>query len=281
MKAYQKTDFRNRPHLAPLRLMLVRFALLCWGVLFCAGARAQDGRITLDVRNVPLEEAMARIEQQGEYSFLYNKTLLDVSRKVTLRVEAQPLRRVLDRLFAGSGIDYTLRGRQIILSQRPAVRTQAPVHTEQNVITGHVLDKNGTPLVGVSIIIEGTTNGTTTNTDGSFRLKANTGNVLTVSYLGFETTKVAVTAGRNAYEITLQESTEVLDDVVVVGYGVQKKASITGAITNISGKALKVNSTVNTSTALAGTIAGINSRMSDGRPGATTKISIRGMDSPL
>ena len=204
MKAYQKTDFRNRPHLAPLRLMLVRFALLCWGVLFCAGARAQDGRITLDVRNVPLEEAMARIEQQGEYSFLYNKTLLDVSRKVTLRVEAQPLRRVLDRLFAGSGIDYTLRGRQIILSQRPAVRTQAPVHTEQNVITGHVLDKNGTPLVGVSIIIEGTTNGTTTNTDGSFRLKANTGNVLTVSYLGFETTKVAVTAGRNAYEITLQ-----------------------------------------------------------------------------
>ena len=68
---------------------------------------------------------------------------------------------------------------------------------------------------------------------------------------------------------------------VVVGYGVQKKASITGAITNISGEALKVNSTVNTSTALAGTIAGINSRMSDGRPGATTKISIRGMDSPL
>ena len=88
MKAYQKTDFRNRPHLAPLRHMFVRFALLCWGVLFCAGARAQDGRITLDVRNVPLEEAMARIEQQGEYSLLYNKTLLDVSRKVTLRVEA-------------------------------------------------------------------------------------------------------------------------------------------------------------------------------------------------
>ena len=81
--------------------------------------------------------------------------------------------------------------------------------------------------------------------------------------------------------VTLKSEAIAMDNVVVVGYGVQKKASITGAITNISGDALKVNSTVNTSTALAGTIAGINSRMSDGRPGATTKISIRGMDSPL
>ena len=275
------TDFRYGRDIPVFRRTLGRFALLLWGLLFCAGAYAQNGRITLDVRNVTLEEAMTRIERQGEYSFLYNKTLIDVTRKVTLRAENQPVRQVLDRLFAGTDISYTLRNRQIILALRPAAKAQPPVPAKTNAITGRVSDKNGTPLIGVSIIIEGTTTGTTTNTDGSFSLKAEAGNVLTVSYLGFETTKVAVTAGRNSYAITLQENSEVLDDVVVVGYGVQKKASITGAITNISGDALKVNSTVNTSTALAGTIAGINSRMSDGRPGATTKISIRGMDSPL
>ena len=281
MKTYPMTNSRYGRGTSTLRRTLGRFALLLWGMLFCVGAYAQNDRITLDARNISLAEAMTRIERQSEYSFLYNKTLVDISRKVTLQAKNRPVRWVLDRLFAGTQIAYTIRDHQIILSLRPETKTQTSVPAAKHAITGKVSDKSGIPLIGVSIIIEGTTTGTTTNTDGSFSLKAEAGNVLTVSYLGFETTKVAVTAGRNTYAITLQESSEVLDDVVVVGYGVQKKASITGAITNISGDALKVNSTVNTSTALAGTIAGINSRMSDGRPGATTKISIRGMDSPL
>ena len=81
MKAYQMTDFRYGRDIPVFRRTLGRFALLLWGLLFCAGAYAQNGRITLDVRNVTLEEAMTRIERQGEYSFLYNKTLIDVTPK--------------------------------------------------------------------------------------------------------------------------------------------------------------------------------------------------------
>ncbi len=258
------------------------FALLLFGMLFCTGVRAQDSLISLDADNLTLEEAIGEIEKQSEYSFLYSKSLVDMTQRVTLKVTDQPLRTVLDRLFSGTRISWTARDRQIILSRRtdePQPSSEVPV--EKNVITGKVLDGSGEPVIGAGIIIEGTMTGTTTDLNGAFNLEVEAGSVLTVTSLGYETTKVAVTAGRSSYTITLQESSEMLDDVVIVGYGVQKKASITGAITNVSGDELKVNATVNTSSALAGTIAGINSRMSDGRPGATTKISIRGMGSPL
>ena len=262
-----------------LYLALV-FSLMLLGSVM----HAQNGRITMDVHDVTLEEAMDVIEKQSEYSFLYNKTLVDVSRKVTLKAENQPVRQVLDRLFAGTGISYDIRGRQIVLSYRNAPASEAPeeaVSGSGNVITGRVSDSAGEPLVGVGILIEGTLTGTITDMDGKFSLEVKDGDILTVTSLGYETASVAVIPGRSSYSIVLQDSAEMLDDVVIVGYGVQKKASITGAITNVSGDELKVNATVNTSSALAGTIAGINSRMSDGRPGATTKISIRGMGSPL
>ena len=262
-----------------LYLALV-FSLMLLGSVM----HAQNGRITMDVHDVTLEEAMDVIEKQSEYSFLYNKTLVDVSRKVTLKAENLPVRQVLDRLFAGTGISYDIRGRQIVLSYRNAPASEAPeeaVSGSGNVITGRVSDSAGEPLVGVGILIEGTLTGTITDMDGKFRLEVKDGDILTVTSLGYETASVAVIPGRSSYSIVLQDSAEMLDDVVIVGYGVQKKASITGAITNVSGDELKVNATVNTSSALAGTIAGINSRMSDGRPGATTKISIRGMGSPL
>ena len=262
-----------------LYLALV-FSLMLLGSVM----HAQNGRITMDVHDVTLEEAMDVIEKQSEYSFLYNKTLVDVSRKVTLKAENQPVRQVLDRLFAGTGISYDIRGRQIVLSYRNAPASEAPeeaVSGSGNVITGRVSDSAGEPLVGVGILIEGTLTGTITDMDGKFSLEVKDGDILIVTSLGYETASVAVIPGRSSYSIVLQDSAEMLDDVVIVGYGVQKKASITGAITNVSGDELKVNATVNTSSALAGTIAGINSRMSDGRPGATTKISIRGMGSPL
>ena len=262
-----------------LYLALV-FSLMLLGSVM----HAQNGRITMDVHDVTLEEAMDVIEKQSEYSFLYNKTLVDVSRKVTLKAENQPVRQVLDRLFAGTGISYDIRGRQIVLSYRNAPASEAPeeaVSGSGNVITGRVSDSAGEPLVGVGILIEGTLTGTITDMDGKFSLEVKDGDILTVTSLGYETASVAVIPGRSSYSIVLQDSAEMLDDVVIVGYGVQKKASITGAITNVSGDELKVNATVNTSSALAGTIAGINRRMSDGRPGATTKISIRGMGSPL
>ena len=191
------------------------FALLLFGMLFCTGVRAQDSLISLDADNVTLEEAIGEIEKQSEYSFLYSKSLVDMTQRVTLKVTDQPLRTVLDRLFSGTRISWTARDRQIILSRRtdePQPSSEVPV--EKNVITGKVLDGSGEPVIGAGIIIEGTMTGTTTDLNGAFNLEVEAGSVLTVTSLGYETTKVAVTAGRSSYTITLQESSEMLDDVV-------------------------------------------------------------------
>lgn len=292
MNTQQIKGFRSGRRSAPaFSGVAFRFVWLFWALLLCAGTfvRAQENvTITMDVKNIPLQEVLKDMEKQSHYHFLYNKTLIDVSRKVTLRVTRQPVRKVLDKLFAGSGVEYTFRNRQIILSLRqpkenntpeitPATSSSSGGHT----ITGRVTDPHGEPLIGVNIKVEGTTTGMVTDANGKFSLKVKNGDVLFVSYMGFRTMKITVKGDRRDYSINMQEDSEVLEDIIIVGYGVQKKASITGAITNISGDALKVNSTINTSSALAGTIAGINSRMTDGRPGATTKISIRGMDTPL
>lgn len=274
MNTYQKTT------------IILRLALLLWLLLPHIDTYAQEAMITINANNTPLSEVLKRIEKQSNYSFLYNKTLIDVTRKVTLQVKRQSVQRVLDRLFANSNIKYTIRGKQIILSlqnteKTPQTTPSVPPTTDKHTITGCITDRSGTPLIGVNIKVEGTTIGTTTDVNGTFSLKATSGSILILSYMGFQTMKVTIRQERRNYQISMQESSAVLEDVVIVGFGVQKKASITGAITNVSGDALKVNSTINTSTALAGTIAGINSRMSDGRPGATTKISIRGMDTPL
>lgn len=274
MNTYQKTT------------IILRLALLLWLLLPHIDTYAQEAMITINANNTPLSEVLKRIEKQSNYSFLYNKTLIDVTRKVTLQVKRQSVQRVLDRLFANSNIKYTIRGKQIILSLQNTENTSqttpsVPHTTDKHTITGCITDRSGAPLIGVNIKVEGTTIGTTTDVNGTFSLKATSGSILILSYMGFQTMKVTIRQERRNYQISMQESSAVLEDVVIVGFGVQKKASITGAITNVSGDALKVNSTINTSTALAGTIAGINSRMSDGRPGATTKISIRGMDTPL
>ena len=94
------------------------FALLLFGMLFCTGVRAQDSLISLDADNLTLEEAIGEIEKQSEYSFLYSKSLVDMTQRVTLKVTDQPLRTVLDRLFSGTRISWTARDRQIILSRR-------------------------------------------------------------------------------------------------------------------------------------------------------------------
>lgn len=148
-----------------------------------------------------------------------------------------------------------------------------------NQVTGKVIDSKKEPLIGVNVVVKGTTNGTITDFDGNFTLNASQGDILQFSYIGFTQKEVKVTSA--TLTIEMAEDTETLDEVVVVGYGTQKKGSLTGAITAVKSEDLVKTTTPTTAGALVGKAPGISARQADGRPGASASIQIRNMGTPL
>lgn len=155
------------------------------------------------------------------------------------------------------------------------------VYAQGGNVSGTVRDVNGNPLIGVSIKIKGNTSaGTITDLDGNYTISAGGNNTLEFSYVGYLTSEVAI-AGKTTVNVTMSEDEKVLDQVIVVGYGTQKKSSLTGAISNIKSDEITRTAAVTTSGTLVGKVPGISARQSDGRPGASTTIQIRNMGTPL
>lgn len=159
----------------------------------------------------------------------------------------------------------------------PRENTQTTSIVQQNsIVNGKITDANGEPIIGASIVIKGTTNGTITDFDGNFMLEVPTKATLVVSYVGYKTLEVPVN-GKKTLNINLKEDTEMLDEVVVVGYGTQKKATLTGSVSQVGGEELKKVSTVNLTNTLAGKTAGVIANTRSGEPGADdATILIRG-----
>ena len=145
----------------------------------------------------------------------------------------------------------------------------------QSQVKGTVKDANGLPVIGATVIVDGTTTGTTTDANGQFVLKADEKATLTVSYLGFKDAQVAV-AGKTAVEVTLEEDAAMLDDVVVVGYGAVKKRDLTGAVASVKAEDLMRTPTGNVMEAIQGQVAGFDITRSNGDAGASMKMTMRG-----
>lgn len=159
--------------------------------------------------------------------------------------------------------------------------TLSPVAIAQSLnVSGQVLDTNGQPLAGVGVVEKGTTNGVSSDIDGNFSVRVNSGATLQFTFIGFITKEVTVTSA-SRLTIILEEDAESLEETVVVGYATQKKASLTGAISSVKSEELITTTTTTTAGALVGKVAGLTSRQSDGRPGANANIQIRNMGEPL
>ena len=237
-----------------------------------ASINAPDN-FTFDLKDVSIKEVFSLIEKQSQYIFLYYETTIDVSKKVTLTVSDKSISEVLDKLFAGQHIHYEIRDRQIILSK---VSMPSQQREKNRVITGYVKDKNGEPIIGGNVLIKGTSVGTITNVDGAYSLKVLDNTVLVVSFIGYKTQEVAV-GKQNIVNVILPDDQELLDEVVVIGYGTQKKADLTGAVANINAEKLSTQSNANIGQALQGKIAGVDIVSQGGAPGAGTRIMIRGI----
>ncbi len=245
--------------------------------VFCSYAEnshSQNARISLNKSNTQLEKILNEIESQTDYLFIYNNQV-DVDRKVSVKAKTKPVSQVLDDLFKNAGIKYEMEGTHIVLSATD-VNAVAAVKQQTRTVTGRIVDDMGEPIIGANVFVKGTTNGTVTDFDGNFSIEADSKSVLSISYIGYLTKEIVI-GNLKVINITLLEDTKALDEVVVIGYGTQKKADLTGAVANVSADDLNTQSNTTIAQALQGKIAGVDIVSQGGAPGGSTRVMVRGI----
>ncbi len=252
---------------------------LAIGLLAAASqiASAQQARISLNLQNVPIKEALKAIESKCDYTFLYNNAAIDVNRKVSISANNEELKNVLGRML--DGVTWTVENKRIILSPAKAENTEpAKAASQLKLITGTVLDEKGEPMIGVSVNIPGTNRAAVTNIEGRYQIKAAPGETLNFSYIGYLPEKAKV-GTNDEVNVSMAEDTQNLEDLVVVGYGVQKKVNLSGSVSTFNTKMLNDRPVVNIGQALQGAVANFNVNVSSGQPDSSPSYNVRGYTS--
>lgn len=244
--------------------------LICVFCSFAENTHSQNARVSINKKNVQLETVLNEIEHQTDYLFIYNNQV-NVNKKVSLKAKNQPVSKVLEELLADSGITYSVEGNHIVLGKQ----TMAAAPQQSSTIRGKVIDTNGDPVIGANIVEKGTTNGTTTDVEGNFSINAKSGSTLVITFIGYVREEVKANAGRRM-EIILQEDSETLEEVVVVGYGTMKKADLTGSVATVGSEVIEDRPLTNLGAGLQGAIANLNITSSSGAPGTGSSFNIRG-----
>lgn len=244
--------------------------LVCVFCTFAENTHSQNARVSINKKNVQLETVLNEIEHQTDYLFIYNNQV-NVNKKVSLKAKNQPVSKVLEELLADSGITYSVEGNHIVLGKQ----TMAAAPQQSSTIRGKVIDTNGDPVIGANIVEKGTTNGTTTDVEGNFSINAKSGSTLVITFIGYVREEVKANAGRRM-EIILQEDSETLEEVVVVGYGTMKKADLTGSVATVGSEVIEDRPLTNLGAGLQGAIANLNITSSSGAPGTGSSYNIRG-----
>ncbi len=241
---------------------------------------SQDAKISLDMKNSTIEKVLQTIEEKSDYYFLYNNRLINVDRKVSVRVRNAAISAVLEKLFKSENVEYEVKGTQIILHPKEMHRQITAVNEalqqHKKDITGTIVDAAGLPIIGANIVEIGTNNGTVTDVNGKFSLSVENNATIHISYIGYLEQNIN-TERKTIFNITLQEDMKALDELVVVGYGVQQKATVTGAISSVKGELVSNSGSLNVSNSIAGRIPGVIANNRSGEPGSDwSSILIRG-----
>lgn len=224
----------------------------------------QNKTFTLHLENVTIKTVFQTIEKQSNYIFMYRTDLLDTSKKVSVNVDQQSIEKILDIVLRGTDVAYEVNDRQILLKKTAPVKSAG----KKKNVRGLVQDAfSNEPIIGATVQVVGQTVGTTTNIDGDFSLDCSEGDVLSVSFIGYESSNITV-GRQDVYSVQLKEATEQLGEVVVTAFGVgQKKASLVGSVQQVRPTELKVP-TSSLSNSFAGRLAGVIAVSRSGEPGA-------------
>lgn len=249
-----------------------RYLALSLCMLTFIGASAQTGKVNLKLNNAPVKELFNAIEKQTPYRFSYRDADIKGKQNVTVSSQDENLKELLTRELAQRGLSYRVSDNLIIIL--PASQSKTPTGKTSK-ITGIVKDANGEPIIGANITVKGQSIGTITDIDGQFTLDAPEDATLQVSYIGYTAQNIAI-EGKKEFNITLKEDNKMLDEVVVVGFGTQKKVNLTGAVGIATAKELESRPVTSATQALQGLVPGLQISSSTGELDKTASINIRG-----
>ena len=261
----------NKKIIQQIRLSILLFVP---ALLFPLSAlRAQNVRVTIRENGAKMEQVISAIERQTRYLFgIDDEVNTDLT--VTVHAENEPLKKVLDEMFRGTDIVYTVEGTNILLTRRPAAPQSRAVS-----VSGRVTDASGQPIVGASVIVRGTTVGVSTDTEGRFALEVPSpaaSQTLEVSYLGYETAAVPV-GSRTSFEVTLQESSSEIEQVVVTALGIKRQEkALSYNVQQVAASDITLVKDANFMNSLSGKVAGVTINASSSGVGGATKVVLRG-----
>ncbi len=268
-------------------MRLSAIMMLFFGLTLSAETTEAQKRLeNLNVENATILDVFREIESISDYGFFFKDDQMDLEKRYTFSLKNATIEEALAQIFSGKDYTYQIIGENVVVmrndSSNPSAKTFAMLQQQGKTITGKVVDENGESIPGVSIVLKGSTTGTITDMDGNFTLSGVPENaVLVFSFVGMKTVEVQV-AGQNNFNVVLLEETLGLEEVVVVGYGVQKKATLTGAVASVRSEEIVTTKNENAQNMVTGKIPGVRVTQKTSEPGAfNNNFDIRAMGSPL
>ncbi|MCM0721715.1 TonB-dependent receptor [Parabacteroides sp. W1-Q-101] len=273
-----------------LKSACLALCLVSYGgsAIYAASTYAEQTTLTVRMNNRTVKDVFSYIEKNSEFIFVYHGSNINLNRRVNVDVDNQTVETILKNMFAGTDIEYIINDRQIIV--RKNEKTNRPVsfadaesqHQQQQkkvTVTGNVKDATGEPLIGVNVMVKGTTIGSITDADGNFSISDVPSNaVVAISYIGYKTQEISL-SGKTAINVVLKEDSEALDEVVVIGYGTQKKVDLSGAVATVPTKVLENRPVLTVGQALQGSVANLNVSIGSGQATDSPSFNIRGTTS--
>ena len=244
-------------------------------------ASAQNVLLNLDFTNVPLSKVLNEIGRQTSLSVVYNTKDINPDRVVTIKANREKLGTVMNRLLKNTSASFSVRDKYLVLFTKEVDEVRNVTQQNKRIIKGVVTDENGEPLIGVSVLVKGTTTGTITDMDGIYSLEVPEDGVLEFSYIGYQKISLSI-AGRTSFNVTMKEDALQLNEVVVTAMGIERKEkSLTYATQKVSGEELMKVQDANFVNSLQGKASGITITPSAGGAGGASKILLRGNKSVL
>ncbi len=263
-----------------LRLMKVTLFLLCVSVfsVMATESYSQATRLSVEMKNAEIKDVLEEIENQSEFYFFYSEDVIDAERKVSVDFRNSDIEQILKNIFEGTNVEYKIVDRQVALFKGEV--SNVPLNEmQQRTVTGKVTGSDGQPIPGATVAVKGTTNGTITDFDGIYKLaNVPADAVLMFRFVGMRSQEVPV-SGLSVIDVVMQNESIGLDEIVAVGYGVQKKSDLTGSISQVKSEDLENRTIVRPEQALQGKTAGVQIINTSGAPAAGATVRIRGFSS--
>lgn len=282
----EKKPVNNFKH--ALKIMRITLFLLFFGIIFSHAATgySQGVEFIFNLKSASIKEICEEIEKKSDFRFIFaGNAKKIINRKINLITNAKNIEEILENILSDTELTYRILDNQIVVYRDNSKNIPEDAISEQIIqqqkkqVTGTVVDINGEPIIGANIVEKGTTNGTITNIDGNYTLSVENDAILQFTYIGYLEQNINIT-GLSTINITLEEDTKALEEIIVIGYGVVRKSDLTGAVSSVKSEDITKMATNSPLAALQGRAAGVHVTLGSGSPDATVSIKIRGVGTP-